>query len=147
VVRRQPGRASEQYEILHTRDFNPNSRDFVLFRQQVLRERLGWYLAELCHQFYTQLSSQTTAPEVLLPAVAEEAVAAPAPVAAPLPRCRHCLTVYDPAYGDPAQGIAAGTPWAGIVGYQCSVCEAPAADFEWWNEPLAAIGSDLRVAS
>jgi len=141
IIRRQPGRAGKQYEILHTRDFNPNSRDFVLFRQQVLRERLGWYLAELCHQFYAQLDAPAAGPDGPPAPLTEDT---PTAGAAPLPRCPRCLTVYDATYGDPAQGIAAGTPWAALGGYRCSTCEAPATAFEWWHEP-ADVGADWRV--
>ena len=141
VVRRQPGRAGEQYEILHTRDFNPNSRDFVLFRQQVQRDRLGWYLVELCYQYYAQ-ASQAPAPDEA-PAPAEARPVAPA---AALGRCRHCLTVYDAVYGDAAQHIAPGTPWAAIAAtYCCPTCEAPAADFIPWHEPPVLAVADLRV--
>ena len=143
VVRRQPGRASEQYEILHSRDFNPNSRDFVLFRQQVLRDRLGWYLAELCHQYYTQLGDTTA--EIMAPPTPSPLPEAA--IAAALPRCPRCFTVYDVAYGDPAQGIAAGTPWAALTAYRCPTCEAPAADFVLWEEPVVAGHAGLRVGS
>ena len=138
VVRRQAGRASEQYELLHTRDFNPNSRDFILFRQQVPRDRLGWYLAELCHQFCAQRAAAPPEAGLGSPEMAD-APAAPSRSAA-LPRCRHCLSVYDAAYGDPAQGIAPGTAWPELPAYTCPVCEAPASEFELWHEPVAAGG-------
>lgn len=134
IIRTQPGRGTEQYEILHTRDFNPNSRDFVLFRQHVRRDRLGWYLAELCHLFYEQAGAvpEELASETSAPAINQAVVSA-----ALLPRCRRCLTVYDLAYGDPEQGIAAGTSWDVLPNYHCPTCEAPAADFELWEEPTA----------
>ena len=145
VVRRQAGRASEQYEILHTRDFNPNSRDFILFRQQVPRDRLGWYLAELCHQFCAQHSA---APIEAGPGPSETADTPTASSrSAALPRCRHCRSVYDAAYGDPAQGIAPGTAWSELPAYACPVCEAPASEFELWHEPVAAGSEALPVGS
>ncbi|WP_201987523.1 rubredoxin [Hymenobacter rubidus] len=147
IVRRQPGRASEQYEILHTRDFNPNSRDFVLFRQQVLRERLGWYLAELCHQYYAQLGNETGEEAATEQFAAAGKDVGTVPTAKLLPRCPRCFTVYDSAYGEAAQGIAPDTPWEALVNYQCPTCEAPAADFELWPEPVAVGGEDLRVVS
>ena len=144
VVRQQLGRTSEQYEILHTRDFNPNSRDFVEFRQRVQRKDLGWYLAELCHQYYAQLDAVAAPPtELPAPPVAETvAVASTA-----LPRCRRCLTVYDAEYGDPAQGILPGTSWSELPAYCCPTCEAPATDFEWWYEPAATMGKDRRMVA
>ena len=113
----------------------------MLFRRQVLRERLGWYLAELCHQFYAQLDAPAAGPDGPPAPLTEDT---PTAGAAPLPRCPRCLTVYDATYGDPAQGIVAGTPWAALGGYRCPTCEAPATAFEWWHEPADA-GADWRV--
>ena len=145
VVRQQAGRAQEQYEILHTRDFNPNSRDFVLFRQRVERDRLGWYLAELCHQYYGQVGAPREAAPAEAPGSA--ALAETRPTAPVLSRCRRCLTVYDPAYGDAAQGVAPGTCWENLPNYQCPTCEAPASDFERWQEPAALGQEDPLVTS
>ncbi|QIX62213.1 rubredoxin [Hymenobacter sp. BT18] len=145
IIRTQPGRAggAEQYEVLHTRDFNPNSRDFVSFRQQVRPDMLGWYLAELCHLFYAQIGAQTPLePETTAQLPAEN----PRSATTPLSRCRRCLTVYDPAYGDPQQGVAPGTTWAALPNYHCPTCEAPAAEFEPWDEPVAAGLSSIGAA-
>ncbi|MFD1470476.1 rubredoxin [Hymenobacter caeli] len=122
----QTGLHGERYELLHTRDFNPNSKDLVSFRQQVSRENLPWYLAQLCDQFYAQQEAASLPAPVL-----EEAPAPPAAPAGPPPlhQCRHCRTVYEAALGEPAQGVAPGTPWAALVGYRCPTCDAPAADF------------------
>ncbi|MGI4835396.1 MAG: rubredoxin [Janthinobacterium lividum] len=123
----QTGLHAEQYELLHTRDFNPNSKDFVSFRQKVSRENLPWYLTQLCDQFYEQQEAATLPAPVL-----QNAPAAPAEPTGqlPLPQCRHCRTVYDATYGDPAQGVAPGTPWAALTGYACPTCEAPASEFD-----------------
>ncbi|NML67502.1 rubredoxin [Hymenobacter sp. RP-2-7] len=130
VVRSQQGHLSqvglhaEQYELLHTRDFNPNSKDFVSFRQRVSRDNLPWYLSQLCDQFYEQQEAAT------LPAPLLEPAAPAAPAYQPtLHQCRHCLTVYDAAYGDPAQGAAPGTPFEELLAYYCPTCDAPATDF------------------
>ncbi|UOQ51965.1 rubredoxin [Hymenobacter cellulosivorans] len=137
----RPG--AEHYEILHTRDFNPNSRDFVSFRQQVRRDLLGWYLSELCQQFYAQAETETLERAEELPAHLAAESTNPA---AALPRCRHCLTVYDAAYGDPAQGVAPGTAWADVPDYHCPTCEAPATEFAFWEEPVA-VGMSLGRAA
>jgi len=132
VVRRhfdrltQTGLHAEQYEILHTRDFNPNSKDFISFRKKVSRENLPWYLTQLCDQFYEQQAAAS-----LLTPAAEE-LASPALAAAHqslLYQCRRCFTVYDEAYGDLAQSVAPGTAWASLTTYACPTCEAPQATF------------------
>jgi rubredoxin len=138
VVRRhfdsltQTGLHTEQYEVLHTRDFNPNSKDFISFRKKVSRENLPWYLTQLCDQFYEQ---QATAS---LPAAPLAEVASPPPIAHAAPslyQCRRCLTVYDAAYGDAAQGVAPGTAFASLATYACPTCEAPKETFEAVHAP------------
>jgi len=132
------GLHAEQYEILHTRDFNPNSKDFISFRKKVNRDNLAWYLTQLCDYFYELQSAPTLPPaaEEVMPAVA------PAPATAPLHQCRRCFTVYDEDYGDPAQGLAPGTPFASLPAYACPTCEAPKEDFVAVGEPhsLASAG-------
>jgi len=58
------------------------------------------------------------------------AIRAPSPTPAEpdqplLHQCRRCFTVYDEAGGDPAQGIAPGTPWAALAACTCPTREAP----------------------
>lgn len=45
-------------------------------------------------------------------------------------QCTHCLTVYDPAYGDSLRNISAGIAFRELPEeYTCSLCEAPKKDF------------------
>lgn len=128
VVRRhldsltQTGLHAEQYEILHTRDFNPNSKDFSSFRKKVSRENLAWYLTQLCDQFYEQ---QAAARPPAAPLASPAPSASPSPSLPLLHQCCRCLTVYDPARGDAAQGIAPGEAFASLAAYACPTCEAP----------------------
>lgn len=54
VIRKQqlkmPNRLKslDRFEILHTFDFNPNSSNLVLYKQDVEKEYLGPYLVSLC---------------------------------------------------------------------------------------------------
>ncbi|OUJ71100.1 rubredoxin domain-containing protein [Hymenobacter crusticola] len=120
----QIGLREEQFEILHTRDFNPNSKDFISFRQKVNRESLSWYLIQLCNQFYELQTSEDLG---LSTFYAEEPAAEPAesPVAPTLYQCTRCLTIYDQTYGDELNEVAPGTPFEAIVSYCCPTCEAP----------------------
>jgi rubredoxin len=139
VVRRhfdrltQAGLHAEQYEILHTRDFNPNNKDFISFRKKVSRENLAWYLTQLCDQFYEQ---QATAGPPTAPPDSPAPAASPPPGPPLLYQCRRCLTVYDAAHGDAAQGIAPGTPFARLPAYYaCPTCEAPPEAYEAVHTP------------
>jgi rubredoxin len=45
--------------------------------------------------------------------------------------CTICGYVYDPAKGDPDNGVAAGTKWADVPDdWECPVCGAAKGDFE-----------------
>lgn len=45
--------------------------------------------------------------------------------------CQICGYIYDPAVGDPDNGVAAGTKWEDVPdGWECPVCGASKEDFE-----------------
>lgn len=115
----------ERYDLLHTRDFNPNSSDLVLFRDGLEKEYLGTYLVSLCKMFYEQQEAQINI-------AAQPKAVAPAPVATSriLHQCKHCFTIYDEQEGDTAQGIEAGTSYYNLPEhYICPTCESAKSDF------------------
>jgi rubredoxin len=123
---RNKSAAMNRYDILYTKDFNPNSREYILFRKGVQKEELGTYLISLCKYFY---DLTTEADKILHSVYRQEVVQEPlANTPANIPvihQCRHCFTVYDEQYGDADNGIAAGTPFNQLPEtYTCSVCEA-----------------------
>ncbi|HVU96681.1 MAG TPA: rubredoxin [Puia sp.] len=132
IIRRQDGIRPDQlklldrYSISHTADFNPFSRDIVLYRKDLEKENLFPYLVSLCKEFYRQQSERHS------PLASQ-----PAPVSPGRPgsvaggwQCGHCLTLYHEQYGDEEQGIPAGTPFVDIrADYVCSVCGGATADF------------------
>lgn len=116
----------ECYEILYTANFNPNSSDYILFRNNVEKEYLGVYLVSLCKMYYESKSSN---------AFTEVTKPAPQPIK-PAPdhqlkyQCKHCLTVYNEETGDQENNIAARTAFDDLpADYCCSLCEAPKSDF------------------
>ncbi|GAA4104611.1 rubredoxin domain-containing protein [Mucilaginibacter panaciglaebae] len=113
--------AAGTYDILHTRDFNPNLKDELIYRGQVNPRDLSKHLIALCHSFYDAQSN--TLPAIAVPE-------APAEHERPmLYQCNCCLTRYDKAYGDPANNIEKGTEFTSLLHYACPVCEAPMSDF------------------
>jgi rubredoxin len=45
--------------------------------------------------------------------------------------CTVCGYIYDPAVGDPSNGVPAGTPFENLpADWVCPVCGAPKEDFE-----------------
>jgi rubredoxin len=122
IIKTQP---SGNFEVLHTADFNPNSKNYVSYKKRVKAENLVEQLIDLCNSYY-QLSQSKT--KIVAPLV-KEAEDLPANVDV-LYQCRHCLTVYDKAYGDELNAVPAGTAFADIDIYTCPVCEAGKDSFE-----------------
>lgn len=130
---RSQSKALDRYDILYTRDFNPNSREYILFRKEVPRDNLGTYLVALCRYFY---DLKIESGNILHSVYRQEEPAekkANSPLAdRKIHRCRHCLTIYDDQFGDPEQGINPGTGFEQLpADYQCAVCEASTAEFEY----------------
>jgi rubredoxin len=116
----------ELFEILYTRDFNPNSKEFILFKKEVTKQVLSSVLIELCNFYYEWMSE----PELLHQAALLDA--APEQELQELKQvqqCKHCLTVYNETLGDILQDIEPGTPFHALAAYQCPTCEAPKEDF------------------
>lgn len=122
----------DTFELLHTRDFNPNSKDFVVFKQKVQKKDISRHLAELCDVFYELQNSE-----------AKQSVSSiPASETPPAPdkhvyQCKNCLTLYDETYGDDVNNIMAGTKFETIAHYCCPTCEAPKEHFILLNKVSA----------
>ncbi|WP_255563570.1 rubredoxin [Mucilaginibacter rivuli] len=112
------------FEILHTRDFNPNSKDFVVFRPKVAKPDISTHLMALCDMFYELQDNEGNQP-AQLPTVAEANAAPDKQVY----QCKNCMTVYDEIYGDDINNIAPGTKFETIEQYQCPTCDSPKQDF------------------
>ncbi|QCR22875.1 rubredoxin [Pontibacter sp. SGAir0037] len=118
----------ELFEILYTRDFNPNSKDFISFKKGVAKEDLSTYLIKLCDDYYEQQSE----PELLSVAAQpnEQVPGKPEELAVyKVYQCRNCYTMYDEHYGDEVNEVQNGTPFTSIPDYTCPTCGAPKADF------------------
>jgi len=134
IIRKQGEGASGQrktldrYDILHTPDFNANSKEYIVYREGLEKENLSVYLVSLCKSFYEQQSRK----EPLGLHFSGADTPAPAVMAGmkPVFQCRHCFTVYDEQYGDPAAGEPPGRPFAETSpDYTCPVCGSGKTDF------------------
>jgi len=118
----------DRYDILYTKDFNPNSKIFIVFRKNIEKENLGVYLVSLCKYFYELQSRQ----DLIVHEIYQQDPVTNNISPAPGPKvfqCKHCFTIYDKEYGDEINGIVAGTLFTDITGYQCPTCNAPKEDF------------------
>lgn len=156
------GRRVPTYTIRHTRDFDPNRPDLVTFAHDVMREELPGRLVELSRLYAERGPGMGAGGEAgpripggadVQPGADRRASArsgSTAHDALPLARrlteperrgrairqCLDCLTIYDPAFGDPAGGIDAGTPFSQLPDeWSCPVCAADLGRFA----PLPAV--------
>ncbi len=127
IIKKIAGKNSieQLYEIEHTRDFNPNTKDFVVFKTALLRDDLAAELIALCDYYYglkadNELNLLNEMPVEELVTAAETYL---------IYQCKNCLTIYDQVYGDELNGIAAGTDFLSLTAYECPICEAPKTDF------------------
>jgi rubredoxin len=118
----------DRFDILHTSDFNPNSANLVIYRQDVEKEYLGVYLVSLCKFFYeTQSIKKAVSLETVhLPVNNIDNTA----ITKLFFQCTHCFTIYDEAAGDVENNIAAGTSFSDLPeSYHCPLCESGKNDF------------------
>jgi rubredoxin len=131
IIRKAPGeyrqrKPEDRYDILYTRDFNPNSREFVAYRTNLGKEELPVYLVSLCKHFYEVRNEE----DLRIPYGAQELAVEKQPAAETFFQCSHCLTVFDEQHGDPEQGIPPGKAFVEIrASYRCPLCEGGAEGF------------------
>ncbi|WP_448699286.1 rubredoxin [Mucilaginibacter sp. AW1-3] len=126
-INKQKGKRT--FDILYTRDFNPNSKIFTIYKSNVKREQLSGYLIQLCDHFYALQDSSTTAKA---DAGVVEFITLPHKQ---VHQCSQCLTIYNDIYGDELSGIAPGTAFELINNYNCPTCGAAKNDFVIIDEP------------
>jgi len=115
-------KSNERFSILYTKDFNPNTKEYILFRSDVEKEFLYTYLLSLCKYFYELQSEENLIPnnayrETNQP---EEKIEESEIL---IHQCIHCLTIYDDEYGDTINDIPAGISFASLTeNYSCPTC-------------------------
>lgn len=114
------------WDVMYTRDFNPNSKDFVTYKKRVPRNGLSKSLEELCQLYYNFYSDNE--PDIAVTSKAENTYSS-LPDTKQVYQCIHCLSIYDEAYGDDLKNIPAGTDFNALDVYDCPVCSAPKQDF------------------
>ncbi|MBG6234084.1 hypothetical protein IWX76_000639 [Pedobacter sp. CAN_A7] len=97
------------FDVLHTTDFNPNSRQYHVVAESLSRENLVPALVNLCQAYYQQqtlAAGVTTAPTFETHNDAE-------PLVIYVQQCPNCLSLYDESWGMAS----------------CSICETPLEEF------------------
>lgn len=116
----------ERFDILHTKDFNPNTDEWITYREDVKKEYIGTYLVSLCKLFYSRESEQ----DLLSKEQESKIKSAPEAMIKKVYQCPQCFSVYDEAVGDEQAGISAGTAFEELPDtYCCPLCETGKAAF------------------
>jgi len=111
------------YNLLYAKNFDPNTRDYIMHVQEVDREDLPQLLIELSRLYFEQLGEKNEAEKTLKPKKETKQYE--------VYQCQSCLTVYNEIYGDITQNIPANTPFNELPkSYCCSLCEAPLINFK-----------------
>jgi len=119
----------ELWDILHTKDFNPNSKDFVVYKTQVNTAQIGPGLIELCAQFYNlQSLIEETSTLLHVHDSSSKTISANK-----IYQCNQCFSRYDKACGDIVNGIEKGIDFENITEYACPVCDTPKSGFSLLN--------------
>lgn len=113
----------DTYNLLYAKNFDPNTREYIMHVQDVDKVELPGLLMELSQLYFEQLGTEKEE-ENYIDAVKETATEE-------VHQCVDCLTMYNEAYGDVTKNIEPNTPFESLPEtYECSLCEAPKSSFE-----------------
>jgi len=113
----------DTYNLLYAKNFDPNTKTYIMHVQDVDMVELPGLLMELSQLYFEQLGTEKEDEEVqaLNVETIEEDVY----------QCSECMTIYNEVYGDITQDIAPNTTFESLPSdYECSLCEAPKSSFE-----------------
>jgi rubredoxin len=118
-------RKPNEFEIIHTSDFNHNTREFVVYKQGVARADLTHHLITLCDMFYEQQSSNQISLNT-----AKDKEETSTFIQKAVHQCKSCFTIYDELYGDELNEIAPGISFNNLPNYECPTCGATKENFD-----------------
>ncbi|MHB0755548.1 rubredoxin [Polaribacter sp. M15] len=113
----------DTYNLLYAKNFDPNTRQYIMHVQDVDKVELPGLLMELSQLYFDDLGNEKQQEKET--EVKEEQVELE------VYQCQDCFTIYDESYGDITQNIASKTLFTDLPSdYQCSLCEAPKSNFK-----------------
>ncbi|TKB97597.1 rubredoxin domain-containing protein [Pedobacter cryophilus] len=111
------------YELLHTKNFNPNNKEYIIFNKSCTEEQLSESLIALTEHYYSLQNNLT------LPSLNPEKTNEKKENWLNVYQCKHCETIYDDTFGDDFNEVAVGVKFETIEKYLCPTCEAPKEDY------------------
>ena len=112
----------DTFNILHAKNFDPNTREYIVHAQDVDKLELPNILIELSKKYFEELGTSVLE--------FQNASAKKETKAQDIHQCQECLTIYNSDYGDTIQGIEKGTLFQDLPpDYCCSLCETPKSEF------------------
>jgi rubredoxin len=110
------------YNVLYAKNFNPNTKEYMVLAQDIDKQELPNILIELSKKYFEELGNSVL--EVNVPNIKKEIQQTD------IHQCQECLTLYNSEYGDATQGIAKGVLFKDLPeDYCCSLCESPKSNF------------------
>jgi rubredoxin len=120
------------YNVLYAKNFDPNTKEYIVHTQDVDKLELPNILIELSRKYFGELGNAVT--EISAAATKKEKTIEE------VHQCPECLTIYNPAYGDAIQGIEKGVLFQDLPeDYCCPLCESPKINF------IALTGEKLDI--
>ena len=113
----------DTYNVLFAKNFDPNTREYIVHSQDIDKLELPTILIELSRKYFEELGNS-------IPESTENTQKKEKPQL-DIYQCQECLTLYNSEYGDESQGIPKGILFTDLAeSYCCSLCEAPKSNFK-----------------
>ncbi|MEH6656381.1 rubredoxin [Leeuwenhoekiella marinoflava] len=114
----EPFKNRDTFNILYARNFDPNTRDYIVHVQDVDQVELPDLLMELSRMYFENLGKNKK-PEVNSSIEKKQ-------MRFDVYQCESCQTIYDYRFGDITQNIKPGVYFENLPDdYTCSLCEGP----------------------
>ena len=108
------------FNVVYAKNFNPNTRSYVVYAQDIDKMDLPSLLMELTKNYFKNLGTESQVLEKPGSLNLEEEK-----VVLEVYQCNNCMTIYDPSVGDEAAGVELGTFFEDLpTDYCCSVCDS-----------------------
>ena len=119
----------DSYNIVYAKDFDPNTRQYKSYAQEIDMMELPGLLMELSKKYFKGLRTEDS----IIKKKPDNKTKASDRIKRQVHQCMDCLTIYDEQYGDLDQGIPAETAFEQLHdNYLCPLCEAP----KWHYKPI-----------